>query len=143
MRLRILTALFFILLIVAGCRNATKATEEADSAAELGGDGKCWHLIRLESSNRALEWLNEEDVNGYELVSVAPNGPVPTVNYLTRSTHPGDCRTPDATQRRAEEEQAREVETRLAQEAAARRAAETRVAELEALLRQACGDSAK
>ena len=32
-----------------------------------GMDGKCWHSIRLEGANRARKWLNEEDVNGYEL----------------------------------------------------------------------------
>ena len=75
---------------------------------------------------------------GYELVAIAHSGVNPTGNYLTRSTHPGDCQTPDAAQRRAEQEQQarREVETRLAQESAARRVAEARVVELEAFLRQ-------
>ena len=83
--------------------------------------------------------LNKEDANGYELVTIAPSGVNrPTITYLTRSTHPGDCQTPDAAQRRAEQEQQarREVETRLAQESAARRVAEARVVELEAFLRQ-------
>ena len=45
-----LAALFLTLLVV-GCRNATKTVEEADAAAELGRDGKCWHLVRLHGAN--------------------------------------------------------------------------------------------
>ena len=145
-----LLAALFLTLLLAGCGYAISAAEEADSEAAVATelDGKCWHLVRLASNNKGLEWLNEEDANGYELVAIAPIGADPTVYYLTRSTHPGDCRTPlrstetDAAQQRAEQELQREqqarqdVETRLAQEAAARQAAETRVAELEALLRE-------
>ena len=109
------------------------------AGAEGRDDGKCWHLTVLVGSNNGQEWLNKEDANGYELVAIAPSGVNrPTITYLTRSTHPGDCQTPDAAQRRAEQEQQarREVETRLAQESAARRVAEARVVELEAFLRQ-------
>ena len=107
-------------------------------AGAEGRDDKCWHLALFAFSNNGQEWLNKEDANGYELVAIAPSGVNPTVTYLTRSTHPGDCQTPDAAQRRAEQEQQarREVETRLAQESAARRVAEARVVELEAFLRQ-------
>ena len=110
----------------------------ATVAGAEGRDGKCWHLAVLAGSNNGQEWLNKEDANGYELVAIAHSGVNPTGNYLTRSTHPGDCQTPDAAQRRAEQEQQarREVETRLAQESAARRVAEARVVELEAFLRQ-------
>ena len=110
----------------------------ATVAGAEGRDGKCWHSAGLVGSYSAQEWLNKEDANGYELVAIAPVGVNPIATYLTRSTHPGDCQTPDAAQRRAEQEQQarREVETRLAQESAARRVAEARVVELEALLRQ-------
>ena len=74
-------------------------------AGAEGRDGKCWHLAVLAGSNNGQEWLNKEDANGYELVAIAPSGVNPTVTYLTRSTHPGDCQTPDAAQRRAEQEQ--------------------------------------
>lgn len=108
----------------------------ATVAGAEGRDGKCWHSARIVGNGQ--EWLNKEDANGYELVAIAPVGANPLVIYLTRSTHPGDCQTPDAAQRRAEQEQQarRDVETRLAQESAARRVAEARVVELEALLRQ-------
>ena len=66
-----LAALFLTLLVVVGCRNATKTVEETDAAAELGRDGKCWHLVRLHGAEKSLEWLNEEDANGYELVAIA------------------------------------------------------------------------
>ena len=48
-------------------------------------DGKCWHL------GQGIDWLNAEDANGYELVATIVEGAYPKVQFLTKSTRPGDC----------------------------------------------------
>ena len=79
-----------VISILSTCNVVDSWTGNTQSVANISGltplaDRKCWHM------GQGIDWLNAEDASGYELVATIVEGAYPKVQFLTRSTHPGDC----------------------------------------------------